>query len=320
MKNPSRLLLVAPSIAIILACSGATTDLFGTCELPPEREAKSGAQRVAPVNPGAAAGFDSVDAQFDIVDDFFPEVTGCSDIHTQSLTHAPGNRIDDAMGDPYRHIDTMTFVPNDGSVATGDLFLHGDGKGYLSIRDVDLRKFLYQDVILADCDKQKCDKQTLQGDSSDWKHAESAPRSYAGEPFNSDRSSCIRNVHGFFAEFNRIAKKIPEYGGSGDLRLHLTNNCREPGNYEFALVSEKDGKLYKDHVSLDIEFYSKILEEIDVELDDLGTGIRVVGTERRKDGSYVYEDVKQKAFPAECGLVNLAPYIGKPQRLITKSP
>jgi len=315
--------LLGVSLVIACACAGFGGDAPpGECILPPAAAGpdRAGAKRVAPVNRGAIEGFDSVDAEFDIVDDDFPDVRGCDTAHSQPLTHAPGNRIDESRGDPFRHIDHMTWIPNVDDIAVGDLFLHGDAKGYLAIRNVDLRKFLYQDIILRDCDKETCDTQRLPGKQNQWKNAEPAPPGYANEPFDSDRFSCIRNVHGFFAEFNRIAKRINQFEGDGDLRLQLTNNCREPGNYEFALVSEAEGKLFKDHVSFDMEFYSEILEAIGVSLEDLGTGQRVVGTERRADGSYEYEDIVAKDFPDGCELVNLTPYIGKAQRLLTAEP
>jgi len=277
------------------------------------------AKKVAPVNPGAVAGYDSLDATFDIVEGAFPDVRGCDTVHSQPLTRAPGNRIDEARGDPYRHIDHMSFVPSTESPAIGDLFLHGEGDRYLAIRGVDFRRFLYQDIVLRDCETQRCDSERLPGPDNRYKDAEAPPKGYANEPYDSDRFGCIRNVHGFFAEFNRIAKRIEPLHG-GDIRLHLTNNCREPGNYEFALVSESEGKLFKDHVSLDIAFYTEILAEIDVALGDLGTGLRVVGTERRADGTYVYEDVEPKVFPADCPLVNLTPYIGTAQRRLTEAP
>ena len=309
-------------LACALACGGLGWDAPpAECLLPPEPVAPDGveAKKVAPVNPGAVAGYDSLDATFDIVEGAFPDVRGCDTVHSQPLTHAPGNRIDDARGDPYRHLDHMTFVPSTESPASGDLFLHGEGDRYLAIRGVDFRRFLYQDIVLRDCDAQRCDSERLPGPDNRYKDAEPPPKGYANEPFDSDRFACIRNVHGFFAEFNRIAKRNePLYGG--DLRLHLTNNCREPGNYEFALVSESEGKLFKDHVSLDIDFYTEILAEIDVSLGDLGTGLRVVGTERRADGTYVYEDVAPKEFPEGCELVNLMPYVGKAQRLLTEQP
>jgi len=310
------------SLIIACACGGYGTDEPGECELPPPpvESDRSGAKKVAPVNRGAIVGYDSVDAEFDIVDDYFPDVRGCETAHSQPLTNAAGNRVDGSQGDPYRHIDKMSFIPSLDDITVGDLFLHGDGKGYLAIRSVDFRRFLYQDIVLSDCDTEKCDKQGLPGKSQQWKNAEPAPKGYGDEPFDSDRFDCIRNVHGFFAEFNRIAKRIKQRDGNGDLRLHLTNNCREPGNYEIALVSEKKGKLFKDHVSLDIAFYTQVLEAIDVDLGELGTGLRVVGAERRADGSYVYEDVEPKEFPAECSLVNLAPYVGRAQRLLTSEP
>ena len=57
-----------------------------------------------------------------------------------------------------------------------------------------------------------------------WRTAEPVDASIQNEPFNSDVFGCIRNVHGYFAEFNRITKKIDELGTGGNersRRLHL---------------------------------------------------------------------------------------------------
>ena len=209
----------------------------------------------------------------------------------------------------------------------GDVYLHGTGgeDSFLVIRDVDFRKYLYQDIVLWNCAEhpEQCDTERLPGPGNVWRTAEPVDASIQNEPFNSDVFGCIRNVHGYFAEFNRITKKIDELGTGGNersRRLHLTNNCREPGNYELALVSEESGKIWGNHISLDMSFYGPILEELSVNYRALGTGVRVVGTTRAGDGSYQYEIREEKAFPAACHIHNLAPYIGKAQRLLTKTP
>ena len=101
---------------------------------------------------------------------------------------------------------------------------------------------------------------------------------------------------------------------------HLTNNCREPGNYEFALIDGKAGKVWGSHISFDIEFYRKVLAELEVDYRALGTGVRVVGTQKNSDGRYDYVEATPKRFPSQCHLSNLAPYIGKGQRRITPKP
>ena len=298
----------------------------GACDLPEPPALPPMLGAVASTRDSARAGYESVGARFQVIDAPFPDTTGCSPTpHTQPLTRASASRIPGVAAERFAHLDQLTFWtgrdPDETSPAVGELYLHGDGVGYVVVRDLDLRKFLYQDIVLKDCaaEPASCDPERLPGDGNPWVGAEPAADGYANEPFDSDRFGCIRDVHGFFAEFNRITKKIKEFGPS-TRRLHLTNNCREPGNYELALVSATDGTLWKDHVSLDMGFYGTILQDIDVRVADLGTGLRYVGVERRDDGSYVYEEGAPKVFPAGCSIDNLAPYIGKAQRLLTSRP
>jgi hypothetical protein len=272
----------------------------------------------------ARAGYESIGARFEVIAGPFPDTSGCVPTpHSQAFTNAPAYRIDSEYAAPFAHLSRLTFVSgqsNDPSPAVGELYLHGDGDGYVVVRGVDLRKFLFQDVVLSDCSEPGvCDTERLPGPDNEWVGAEPAAEGYANEPFDSDRFGCIRNVHGFFAEFNRITKKVREQTPQdGDERLlHLTNNCREPGNYELALFSARHGKLWKNHVSLDIGFYGQVLGDIAVAHEELGTGLRVVGTERRGDGSYLYEEAAPKDFPAGCSITNLAPYVGKAQRVLT---
>ncbi len=282
---------------------------------------------VARTRSTARAGYESIGARFEVIDAVFPDTSGCTPLpHSQALTNAPANRVSIAAGAPFAHLSRLTFAPgrhtDDPSPAVGELYLHGDADqpGYVVVRGVDLRKFLFQDVVLSDCSEPgACDSERLPGPDNEWVGAEPAAEGYANEPFDSDRFECIRNVHGFFAEFNRITKKVREQTPQeGDERLlHLTNNCREPGNYELALISTLHGKLWKNHVSLDIDFYGRVLGDIAVAHEELGTGLRVVGTERRSDGSHVYEEAAPKDFPAGCSIANLAPYVGKAQRLLT---
>ncbi|GEM_PF-4351637 len=299
------------------------------CDLPPPpRDSVAVASRArAEVRAEARDGYESIGALFDVVEGAFPDISGCSPTpHTQPLTNAAASRVSSAAGAPFAHITHLSFVPGrvpgEPSPAVGDLYLHSGGGGprYVAIRAVDFRKFLFQDIVLRDCDAPgaRCDRERLPGPDSVWVGAEPVPEAVAGVPFDSDRFSCIRNVHGYFAEFNRITKKVRERGvtGPGDRLFHVTNNCREPGNYELALVSKADGKLWGDHVSLDLGFYGRLMADLEVELGDLGTGLRVVGAERKADGTYVYEEVEAKAFPAGCGLENLAPFVGSAQRLL----
>ncbi len=280
---------------------------------------------VARTRSTARAGYESLGARFEIIPGPFPDTSGCVPTpHSQVLTNASANRIDSEAAAPFAHLSRLTFVsgrqPDEPSPAVGELYLHGDADGYVVVRGVDLRKFLFQDVVLNDCSEPGvCDSERLPGPDNEWLGAEPAAEGYANEPFDSDRFACIRNVHGFFAEFNRITKKVREQTPQeGDERLlHLTNNCREPGNYELALISSRHGKLWKNHVSLDIGFYAQVLGDIAVAHRELGTGLRVVGTERRSDGSYRYEEVAPKDFPAGCSIANLAPYVGKAQRMLT---
>ncbi|MCO4771547.1 MAG: hypothetical protein KDA24_16055 [Deltaproteobacteria bacterium] len=300
------------------------------CGLPPAQGSAPALGVVAKTRRSARVGFESTGALFEFVEGPFPDTSGCEGIHQQALTHAAANRVGSPAGAPFVHMDRLTFAsgrdPKEPSPAVGELYLHGDTgeAGYVVLRGLDLRKFLFQDIVLNDCTAApgSCDLERLPGPDSSWMGAEAAAAGYEGEPFDSDRFSCIRDVHGFFAEFNRITKKIREQRPQPDDRrlLHLTNNCREPGNYELALISDRDGKLWKDHVSLDIGFYSRVLADISVDHESLGTGLRVVGTERKPDGTYAYEDVAPKDFPAGCSIANLAPYVGKAQRLLTPKP
>ena len=110
---------------------------------------------------------------------------------------------------------------------------------YVVLRGVDFRKFLYQDVILHDCDATPlCDTERTPGVQNPWKNAEACPAAKANLPFNADAFQCIRNVHGYFAEFNRITKRIPELNALAAEQkrsFHLTNNCREPGKLQVCL-------------------------------------------------------------------------------------
>ena len=298
------------------------------CDHPPApRESTALAAKMrAEVRSTARDGYESTDALFDVVEGAFPDISGCLPApHTQPLTNAVSSRVRAAAGAPFSHLTHLSFVPgrvpDEPSPAVGDIYLHADGgePRYVAIRGVDFRKWMFQDIVLRDCDAPDavCDRERLPGPESAWVGAEPVPESVAGLPFDSDRFACIRNVHGYFAEFNRITKKVRELGdiGVGDRLFHVTNNCREPGNYELALVSRSEGKLWGNHISLDLDFYARLMADIEVELGDLGTGLRVVGSHRRPDGTYSYEEVAPKAFPGGCGLENLAPFIGSAQRL-----
>jgi hypothetical protein len=324
-------LLLAPSSALRAAPAPpeATQGPEPRCDLPaaPRDSPALASKARAEVRSTARDGYESTGALFDIVQGSFPDISGCSPTpHTQPMTQAVSSRVTSAAGAEYSHLTHLSFVPGripgELSPAVGDLYLHGDGSEprYVAIRGVDFRKFLFQDVVLRDCDApdQPCDRERLPGPETPWVGADPAPESVAGLPFDSDAFGCIRQVHGYFAEFNRITKKVRERNdiGRGDRLMHLTNNCREPGNYELALVSRRDGKLWGDHVSLDLDFYGRLMADIEVELGELGTGFRVVGSERKADGTYVYEERAAKDFPAGCGIENLAPFIGKAQRLL----
>jgi len=305
-----------------------------TCGLPPKRDhASMAVGTIAATRPEATDGFGSMDAYFEVVDASFPEVSGCRpEPHTQKMTNAPAYAISGAAAKDFAHLNTLTFVP-DRTVGArtrvaGDIYLHGDENEamYVAIRGVDLRKYLFQDIVLEDCqaNPQACDNERLPGPNNTWATSEAVPKAVQNVPFNSDVFGCIRNVHGYFAEFNRITKKIPERATAATVEqsrlLHLTNNCREPGNYELLLTSEKDGKLLKNHISLDIAFYRTVLADISVDYEKLGTGLRFVGTSVNASGAYEYEDAQPKAFPAQCHIINLMPYIGKAQRLLTPEP
>jgi hypothetical protein len=285
------------------------------CELPSTESVSSvQAVSIASTRVTAEEGFGSVSAVFEEVRHPMPDVRACRPTpYSQTLSPSAATPITDVLGGGYRHLSMLTFVPDRSpsasSQARGDLFVHGSGREplYLVLRDIDFRKFLYQDIVLHDCTThpERCDTERT---SSPEKH-----------PFDSNVFQCIRNVHGYFAEFNRITKKLAERSSTeaptGRL-FHLTNNCREPGNYELALVSSKGDKQWGGHISLDIAFYSEILKELQVDHQALGTGLRVVGTTRDADGGVVYEVVAQKRFPSGCHIRNLAPFIGKNQRVI----
>lgn len=303
------------------------------CELPAvEQLASLHDGSIANTQPASQDGFDSMDAMFQEVALPMPDVRACEPTpFSQTLTNGLAHRVSGASGASYRHLNTLTFVPNRHasakSRAEGDLYFHGS-KGeplYLVLRKVDFRKFLYQDIILHDCVAfpERCDTEKTPGPGNTWRGGEPVLASVANQPFDSQVFQCIRNVHGYFAEFNRITKKIPESAAPGEKpkRLfHLTNNCREPGNYELALVDDEAGKQWGNHISLDIGFYASILRELEVDYKELGTGVRVVGTDRNQEGKYQYAIVEKKEFPASCHIANLAPYIGKAQRLLTPQP
>lgn len=300
------------------------------CGLPAPPKGAPVSTAIARTHASARAGYDSIGARFEIVGTPFPDTSGCTPTpHRQGLTNAPAYAKSGPAAAPFTHLTRMTFWtgrdPANASPAVGELYLHGAGDevGYVVVRGLDLRKFLFQDVVLHDCaaNPASCDPERLPGPDNVWAGAEPAPDGFANEPFDSDRFGCIRNVHGYFAEFNRITKKIRALTPSTDPeRLHLTNNCREPGNYELALVSSGAGTVWKNHVSLDMEFYRTVLADIGVNHQDLGTGLRLVGLERKPDGSYAYEQAAPKDFPDGCSIANLAPYIGKAQRLRTPRP
>ena len=303
------------------------------CDLPaPEKMASLHGGAIANTRIEALEGFESVNAVFEEVAKPMPDVRACTPKpFTQRLTNAPSYRLTTEAAAPYQHLTHMTFVPDRRKQAPtrarGDLYLHGEGDQalHMVLRDVDFRKYLYQEIVLYDCESSPdlCDSERLPGKDNIWKGAEKVATELQNVPFNSDTFQCIRNVHGYFAEFNRITKKISEKTSKNqdsNRLFHLTNNCREPGNYELALIGKKEGKQWKNHVSLDIDFYGQILAEIAVDYQKLGTGRRIVGTSLKADGTYAYDTVEQKAFPSECHIQNLAPYVGKAQRLLTAEP
>lgn len=302
------------------------------CELPAITGGSGSAvAHLARTRPEALDGYDSINARFEVVAQRMPDVRACTPKpYTQELTHQPFLQ-GTPQAQPYHHFNTLTFVPDRHPDATsrarGDLYLHGtQGEGtYLVVRDLDFRKYLYQDIVLHDCAKtpQRCGSERLPGPNNVWRTAESVSETIQNQPFNSDVFACIRNVHGYFAEFNRITKKIDEVGTGKEAsktQVHLTNNCREPGNYELALVTQESGKVWGNHISLDMAFYGAILNELSVNYRALGTGVRIVGTERAADGSYQYETREEKSFPASCHIQNLAPYVGKAQRVLFDIP
>ena len=117
------------------------------------------------------------------------------------------------------------------------------------------------------------------------------------------------SMYGYFAEFNRITKKIGEIASPDaacDRLFHLTNNCREPGNYELASCRANTVSFGKSH-RLDI---NSVLHPQRVEIS-LSTrfGVRIVGAEKTRSGAYQYE-VKEDKYSPKCHIANLAPCIG----------
>lgn len=157
-----------------------------------------------------------------------------------------------------------------------------------------------------------------------------------------DGPECLRLVNAYFGEFGRRGKTIRLTDGRGDgtqdaidrrlshhferierrrgssnampevSRLQLTNNCREPGNFEYKLLGRANGEpevLVKGHFLLPLDYYDELLkaDRDGIGVDEQRTGVIVSRYDYDRDpaisdrygehGGEPFVQVADKSFP-----------------------